>query len=102
MLNFLFFISFQFAMASAVEDPILLAAKLVGDGNYSRAQSIVSTIDVEDLGEHAATYYTTIGLISLQQRNYTEALSYFEEAKRNAEEGKEGPSTVTLASTNST
>lgn len=97
MLNLLFFISFQFAMANAVEDPVLLAAKLVGDGNYSRAQSIVSTIDVEDLGEHVATYYTTIGLISLQQGYYSEALSYFEEAKRNVEEGKEGPSTVTLA-----
>ena len=36
---------------ASVEDPVLLAAKLVQDGNYSRAYSLLPTIDTEDLGE---------------------------------------------------
>jgi tetratricopeptide (TPR) repeat protein len=63
-----------------VEHPILLAAKLVSDGHPDRAQSVITSVDIENLKEYSALYHSTVGSIYEQSQQWPEAINSFEMA----------------------
>ena len=64
--------------SSTVDDPIVLAAKLISDGHADRANSVLVTVDVDNLGTREALYYSTLGSIQEKNKQWTEARDSFE------------------------
>ena len=76
--------------SSPVDDPIVLAAKLISDGHADRANSVLVTVDVDNLGTREALYYSTLGSIQEKNKQWTEAKESFEHALTilNGEDGE--------------
>ena len=66
--------------SSPVDDPIVLAAKLISDGHADRANSVLVTVDVDNLGTREALYYSTLGSIQERNKQWTKAKDSFEKA----------------------
>ena len=65
-----------------IEHPILLAAKLISDGHPDRAQSVITSVDIENLKEYSALYHSTLGKDYEQSQQWPEAINSFEMALR--------------------
>ena len=64
--------------SSVVDDPIVLAAKLISDGHADRANSVLITVDIENLGTQESLYYSTLGSIQEKNKQWTEAKESFQ------------------------
>lgn len=64
--------------SSPVDDPIVLAAKLISDGHADRANSVLVTVDIDNLGTREALYYSTLGSIQEKNKQWTEAKESFD------------------------
>ena len=84
--------------SSPVDDPIVLAAKLISDGHADRANSVLITVDIENLGTQEALYYSTLGSIQEKNKQWTEAKESFEHALTilNGEAGDKQKASISL------
>jgi tetratricopeptide (TPR) repeat protein len=57
-----------------------VAAVMIRDGNYDRAEQALSQVNTEAGEFNAKRYYTLRGLLSLRQGDYAGAVEHFEEA----------------------
>ncbi|MFW5728374.1 MAG: tetratricopeptide repeat protein, partial [Spirochaetota bacterium] len=70
-------------------DYVAVAALMIRDGNYDRAEQALSEVDPTAEGVDLARYHTLLGLLELRDEDYEEAAGNFREAIRN---GQEDPS----------
>ncbi len=64
-------------------DYVALSARMLKDGHYDRARSVLSNVDPNDEKIDKATYFTIAGLLALQAQTYQEAVDNFDEAIKN-------------------
>ncbi|MEM1080553.1 MAG: hypothetical protein AAGH65_03140, partial [Pseudomonadota bacterium] len=57
-----------------------LAALLIGDGNYTRAQQVLASVDLDDEALDRIRYHTLSGLVALNLSELPRAVSEFEAA----------------------
>lgn len=62
-----------------------LAALLVSDGNYERADSALAQVDLNQEGLDLARYYTVLGLLRLNQSRHEEARDAIQSAIQNGQ-----------------
>jgi len=70
-----------FAQYSAQEvDHVALAARLVSDGHYDRAKSVLTGVfEPENAGDRA-DFHTVLGLVALHESDWRKAIEHFEKA----------------------
>lgn len=61
-------------------DHVGIAALMVRDGNYDRAEKALSNVDPEDEGIDKARYFTIKGLIELRKSQFDKAITSFNRA----------------------
>ena len=67
-------------------DYVAVAALLIRDGNYDRAEQALSNVDPTADGVDLARYYTLLGLLQLRTGDYQASAGAFREAIRNGQE----------------
>ena len=69
-------------------DHLGIAAVLIRDGNYERAENALKKVDLSDEKVDKVRYYTLLGLVQLRKAEYGEAVGSFQNA---IAEGQEDP-----------
>lgn len=69
-------------------DHVALAAVLIRDGHYDRAEIVLSEVNLKDKKVDLPRYHTLRGVISLQHEQHAEAIGHFRDALKTAKARK--------------
>ena len=83
---------FTIAKAGEAEaESLALAALLVRDGQWDRAQSVIESIPTDSEEANTALYFTTVGLLAMQKQQFKAAATAFESALKQTKEEEDAP-----------
>jgi tetratricopeptide (TPR) repeat protein len=80
----------------AEAESLALAALLVRDGQWDRAESVIASIPTDSEEANTALYFTTVGLLAMQKQQFESAAVAYESALKRAKEEEEAPESSLL------